>query len=140
VNGFWDRDAAGSRRGSKLARNWRSFLRLCNDISSGDVAFLQVAGSGDIHAVGVAGERFYDDQTPIWGREIEERRALYPWRVSFYIVVYSEEPIVKLYTGIENYVDGYGIGELPNHEAQQILEQPRGGLQSLGIDLKHASK
>jgi len=52
-------------------------------------------------------ERFYDDQTPIWDQEIEERRVLYPWRASFHIVIYSGEPIAKLYTGIENYVDGY---------------------------------
>jgi len=84
VWGFWDKDVARSRR-SKLARNWRSFLRLYNSISGGDLAFLQTAGSGDIHAVGVVRERFYDDQTPIWDQEIEERRALYPWRVSSYI-------------------------------------------------------
>jgi len=63
------------------------------------------------------------------------RRALYPWRVSFYIAVYSEEPAAKLYTGIENYVDGYGIGELPNHEAQQILEKLREKLRNINIDL-----
>jgi len=64
------------------------------------------------------------------------RRALYPWRASFYIVVYSEEPIAKLYTRIENYVDGYGIGELPNHEAQQILEKLREKLRNINIDLQ----
>jgi len=29
-------------------------------------------GGGDIHAVGIVRERFYDDQTPIWSREIEK--------------------------------------------------------------------
>jgi len=135
VNGFWDRDAAGSRRRPRLARNWRSFLRLYNSISSGDTAFLQIAESGDIHAVGIVKERFYDDQTPIWDQEIEERRVLFPRRVFFYIVVYSDEPIAKLYTRIENYVDGYGIGEPPNHEAQQILEQLREKPRNTNIDL-----
>jgi len=70
-----------------------------------------------------------------YGREIEERRVLYPWRVSFYIVIYSEESAAKLYTGIENYVDRYGIGELPNHEAQQILEKLREKLRNINVDL-----
>jgi len=84
-------------------------------------------------------ERFYDDQTPIWDQEIEERRVLFPWRVSFYIVVYSDEPAAKLYTRIENYVDGYGIGELPNHEAQQILEQLREETPNMIIHRPNAS-
>jgi len=63
------------------------------------------------------------------------RRVLFPWRAPFYIVVYSEEPITKLYTRIENYVDGYGIGEPPNHKAQQILEKLREKLRNINVDL-----
>jgi len=133
--GFWDRDVA-RRSSSKLVRNWRSFLRLYNNISNGDIVFFQITETGDIHAVGIVKEKFYDDQTPIWDQEIKKKRVLFPWRISFYIIIYSEEPIAKLFTKIENYVDGYGIGELPHHEAQQIIKQLKEKLQNLSIDFQ----
>jgi len=34
-------------------------------------------GGGDIHAVGIVRERFYNDQTPIWNQELEEGRILH---------------------------------------------------------------
>jgi len=73
--GFWDRDVARSSS-SKLVRNWRSFLRLYNNISNGDIVFFQITETGDIHVVGIAKEKFYDDQTPIWDQEIEEKKFL----------------------------------------------------------------
>jgi len=135
VWGFWDRDLAKSRR-SKLFKNWRGFLRLYNSVSSGDVAFLQVARTGEIHAVGIVKERFYDDQTPVWDQELSRGKVLFPWRVSFYAIVYSEEPLERLFARLENYVDGYGVGELPHHEAERILRRLKDKLQSLNIGLQ----
>jgi len=120
--GFWDRDLA-KRRESKLVKNWRSFLRHYNRISSGDLVFFQIAQSGEIHALGIVKGKHYDDQTPIWDLELRKKRVLFPWRVSFYIIMYSEEPFAQHFTEIKNYVDGYGIGEIPFHEAKQILSE-----------------
>jgi len=37
----------------KLAKNWRYFLRTYNRIATGDIVFFQIAGAGEIHAIGV---------------------------------------------------------------------------------------
>jgi len=131
--GFWDRDLARGR-GSKLARNWRHFLRLYNSISSGDLVFFQVARTGEIHALGIVRGKHYDDQTPIWDLEVKEKRVLFPWRVSFYIILYSEEPFARLFIELRNYVDGYGIGEVPHHEAERILSE-LGGEHHLSVNV-----
>jgi len=39
---------------------------------------------------------------------------------------------------LENYVDGYGIGEAPPHEAETVLEKLREKLKSMGIYVKIA--
>lgn len=114
--GFWDREA-----GVKQRRNWRRFIKLYNEIKAFDTAVIQVAGTGEIHAIGVVKETFYDDQTPIWPREFDEHRVLYPWRVSFANMLYSDSPFTVLFVKIESYVDGYGVGELPEHEFRKIL-------------------
>jgi len=67
-----------------LVKNWRPFFHLYNQVTAGDVVFFQLAEKGDIHAVGVVKDRFYDDQTPIWPEEINRGAVLFPWRVSFY--------------------------------------------------------
>jgi len=96
VWGFWDKDLMKSKKSEfakKLAKNWRYFLRAYNRIVAGDIVFFQIAGAGEIHAIGVVKDKYYDDQTPIWDVELEKRTVVFPWRVSFYIVIYSEEPL-----------------------------------------------
>jgi len=138
--GFWKKphDSKSSRKKSTLAKNWRQFLHLYNNLSAGDVVFFQLAKSGDIHAVGIAKDRFYDDQTPVWPEEVNKGKVLFPWRVSFYIIIYSEKPLGAYFTHLENYVDGYGIGEAPPHEAETVLEKLREKLKSMGIYVKIA--
>lgn len=123
VWGFWDKSSARKDKASKLVRNWRMFIRLYNRISQGDLAFFQVVGTGEIHALGVVKDKYYDDQTPIWDLELKKKKVLYPWRVSFYLIIYSEEPLTQHYVEIGNYVDGYGIGELAHHYAKRILSE-----------------
>jgi len=115
--GFWDREA-----GEKQRRNWRTFIRAYNRIRPFDVAVFQIARTGDIHALGIIRETYYDDQTPIWPLEIEENRVLYPWRVSFSAIIFSEEPFVSHFVRIQDYVDGYGIGVLEEHEFRRIFD------------------
>lgn len=114
--GFWDREA-----GERQRKNWRQFIKLYNQIKPFDVVVFQIARTGKIHAVGLVRERFYDDQTPVWSKEIDQNRVLYPWRVSFTNMMFSESPFATLFVKIENYVDGYGIGELPKHEFTRLL-------------------
>jgi len=122
VWGFWDRDLAKSEE-SKLVKNWRHFLRLYNNIATGDLVFFQIAKTGEIHAMGIVKDKYYDDQTLIWDSELERNTVLFPWRVFFYIVIYSEEPFTRYFIDLKNYVDGYGIGEVPLHEAKSILNE-----------------
>uniref|UniRef100_A0A7J3Z8R9 Uncharacterized protein n=1 Tax=Ignisphaera aggregans TaxID=334771 RepID=A0A7J3Z8R9_9CREN len=74
-------------------------------------------------AKGVVKDKYYDDQTPIWDVELKKRTVVFPWRVSFYIVIYLEEPFTRIFTELKNYVDGYGIGEISPHEARAILSE-----------------
>lgn len=121
--GFWDREA-----GAKQRRNWRSFIRAYNRIKPFDIVIFQIAKTGEIHALGIVKEIYYDDQTPIWDNEISQNRTLYPWKVFFSIILFSEETIMKLSIKIENYIDGYGLGELPEHEFRLILDKIRSKL------------
>ncbi|MHA1593926.1 MAG: hypothetical protein ACTSXX_04200 [Candidatus Baldrarchaeia archaeon] len=116
--GFWRKEASDKHR-----TNWRNFLRLYNSIKPGDIAFFQIAKTGEIHALGVIAEKFYDDQTPIWKEEISRRTVLFPWRVSFSFMLFSEKPLTKMFIKIENYVDGYGIGEIPPNDAKTLLNE-----------------
>ena len=127
VWGFWDREA-----GEKQRRNWRSFIRVHNRIKPFHIAIFQVARTGEVHAIGVVKETQYDDQTPIWNNEIEQNRVLYPWKVSLSAIVFSEKPFVKHFIKIENYIDGYGIGEIPEHEFRKILDDVKS---KLNVDL-----
>ena len=116
--GFWDRDS-----GEKFRRNWRAFIRLYNRIKPFDIVVFQVARSGSIHAIGIVKEKYFDDQTPIWPAEREKGQILYPWKVSFSSLIYSKTPFATHFIKIENYVDGYGIGELPEHDFRTILNE-----------------
>jgi len=66
-------------------------------------------------------ETFYDDQTPVWS--MEKNRVLFPWKVSFSSMLFSEEPFITYFVKIEDYIDGYGIGELSEYELRGILEK-----------------
>lgn len=114
--GFWDREA-----GDKQRQNWRSFIRLYNKIKPFDIVFLQIARTGEIHAFGIVKETYYDDQTPIWPNE--QKHILFPWKVSFCSIIFSDKPFITHFVKIESYVDGYGIGELPEFEFRRILTE-----------------
>jgi len=115
--GFWDREA-----GDKQRRNWRAFIRLYNQIKPFDSATFQIAGTGEIHAIGLIKGRHYDDQTPIWPAEVKENKVLFPWRVEFSIIIFTSKPILTHFIKIENYIDGYGIGEVSHHDFNLIKE------------------
>jgi hypothetical protein len=114
--GFWDREA-----GKKQRENWRQFIRLYNRIKPFDIALIQIAGTGEVHAVAIVKDTYYDDQTPVWPNEMQQKKVLYPWRVSFSNIIFSDIAFASLFTKIESYVDGYGIGEPPEHEFRKIL-------------------
>jgi hypothetical protein len=114
--GFWDKEA-----GDKQRKNWRDFIRIYNMIKPFDVVIFQIAGTGEIHAIGIVKGTFYDDETPIWPDEIKQNRVLFPWKVSFCSIIFSKNPFDKIYIKIEKYIDGYGIGELTEHEFRGII-------------------
>ncbi|MCD6443385.1 hypothetical protein J7L70_00030 [Candidatus Bathyarchaeota archaeon] len=114
--GFWDRDA-----GEKQRRNWRSFIRLFNQIRPFDLVVFQVAKTGDIHGLGIVRYSYYDDQTPVWDAELEEGRVLYPWRVRLSFMMFSETPVVSRFIPVQDYIDGYGAGSFPKHEVDGVL-------------------
>lgn len=116
--GFWDREA-----GEKQRKNWRDFIRLYNKIKPFDIVIFQIAKTGEIHAIGIVKEIYYDDQTPIWPDEIEQNIVLFPWRVSFCNIIFSKKLFTYHFINIENYIDGYGIGELSEHEFRRILKE-----------------
>jgi len=116
LRGFWDREVGEKQRG-----NWRPFIRLYNQIRPFDIACFQIAKTGQIHAVGVVKGTYYDDQTPIWPDE--QNKVLFPWKVSFSMFVFSGMPFVSHFAKIESYIDGYGIGELPEYEFRRILTE-----------------
>jgi predicted RNA-binding protein len=116
--GFWDREA-----GEKFRKNWRLFIRLYNKIKPFDVVVFQIAKTGNIHGIGIVKETYYDDQTPIWPNEEIEKKVLFPWKVLFCNIIFSETPFISHFVKIENYVDGYGIGELSEYEFRNILNE-----------------
>jgi hypothetical protein len=121
--GFWDvRSAKSKELREKLEKNWRLFLSFYNNIKPFDIAVIQVARSGEIHAIGVVKRTFYDDQTIVWPLEEKRRKVLYPWRVSFQFMIFSEEPITTFNVDKSNYIDGYGLGRLQAHHLNTILD------------------
>jgi hypothetical protein len=119
--GFWDREA-----GEKEKKNWRPFIRLYNRIKPFDIVFFQIAQTGEIHAVGIVKETYYDDQTPVWPQE--QGRVIFPWKVSFCNILFSQKPFVSHFVKMSDYLDGYGIGELPEHEFRRVLAKMEGQL------------
>ena len=115
--GFWDREA-----GRRQRRNWRSFIRTYNKIRPFDYVLIQIAKTGEIHAMAVVKDKYYDDQTPIWSAELEQRRILFPWRVPFCFIIYSEEPILRRFIEIQNYIDGYGLGEIMERDIADVIK------------------
>jgi hypothetical protein len=121
--GFWDVRSAKSRKlREKLEKNWRLFLSFYNNIEPFDIAAIQVTHSGEIHAIGVVKRTFYDDQTIVWPLEEESGRVLYPWRVFFQFVIFSEKSIIKFNVEKSDYIDGYGLGRLQAHHLNAILD------------------
>jgi len=114
--GFWDREA-----GEKQRKHWREFIRLFNRIKPFDIIVFQIATTGEIHAIGIVKETFYDDQTPVW--PMEKNGVLFPWKVSFSSILFSEEPFITHFIKIEGYIDGYGMGELSESDLRRILEK-----------------
>lgn len=123
--GFWDKEA-----GQKQKKNWRSFIGLYNKIKPFDIVFFQIAKTGKIHAVGIVKRTYYDDQTPVWPSE--RGKVLFPWKVAFCMIIFSEKPFISHFVKVENYVDGYGIGELAEHEYRRILMEIQ---KQLNVDL-----
>jgi hypothetical protein len=121
--GFWDREA-----GEKQRKNWRSFIRAYNRIKPFNIVIFQVAKTGDIRAVGVVKDTHFDDQTPIWDNEIKQNKVLYPWKVALSTMIFSEKPFAKHYIEIPNYIDGYGLGEIPEHEFRRTLDEVKAKL------------
>jgi len=120
--GFWDRDAPVSEKlKQKLTKNWRLFIKTYNRIKPFDHCLIQITRTGDIHAIAVIKNKQFDDQTPIWPLEIRTGKVHYPWRVEFSLVIYTERPILKRFTKIENYIDGYGLAEITSTDLTDVL-------------------
>ncbi|MGC8848995.1 MAG: hypothetical protein ACP5K1_04660 [Candidatus Bathyarchaeia archaeon] len=66
---------------------------------------------------------YYDDQTPVWDKELKERRVLYPWRIELAFMAFPEEPIQGWRIQMAGYVDGYS-----RHELNRLLEEKRSSL------------
>ena len=110
--GFWDRDAHVQQKlKEKLIKNWRVFIKTYNRIKPFDHCLIQIAKTGNIHAVAVIKSTQFDDQTLIWPLEIQYGKVYYPWRVEFSLIIYSEKPILRRFIKIESYIDGYGLAE-----------------------------
>jgi hypothetical protein len=125
--GFWDKDLLKSKKeiyfNEKLTKNWRVFLHCYNQIKAFDIAVFQIKENGNIHALGVVKRTCYNDQTPIFPKELKDGNVLFPWRVQFSIVLFSKEAFLERhFLSLENYIDGYGIGELPEHDFMEILK------------------
>jgi len=124
VWGFWDREA-----GEKQRKNWRPFIRLFNNLKPFDYIVFQIAGTGEIHGLGIIKSTYYDDQTLIWPKEIQQNKVLYPWRIELSLMIFSEEPFQTKFISISNYIDGYGIGEFPQHELNSLLSNIKSKIQ-----------
>jgi hypothetical protein len=73
-------------------------MKFYNKISLGDMMAFQLLKEGKffIYGLGVVQDKFYDDKTPIWDDEIKYGHVIYPWKLRFRLMIYSESPIVGL--------------------------------------------
>lgn len=126
--GFWSKGKRGRGR-----RNWRAFINSYNRIKPFDIVIFLVARTRKIYAIGIVKDKHYDDQALVWPEEIRENKVLFPWKVSFFGIIFSEEPFTTHDVGIENYIDFYGIGELSRHEFETIKNEIE---RKLNVELK----
>jgi len=112
------------KKEDKYTKNWRDFIKSYNKISSGDIMAFQLFQERRyyIHGLGVVQEKFYDDETPIWDDEIKQGRTIYPWKIRFGLMLYSESPMTELAIPAHEYVTGYGIGKLPRGDVETIIQ------------------
>jgi hypothetical protein len=106
----------------KQKQNWRRFVMSYQRIRPFDHAIFQLAKTGELHAFGVAKERFFDDQTLVWPEETRQRKVLFPWRVSFSLVLFSEEPLMSRFIKAGDYIDGYGLGEVGAQDLGDLIQ------------------
>lgn len=116
--GFWHKEA-----GRKQKQNWRIFITLYNKINPFDIVFFQIAKTGYIHAIGIVKEKYYDDQTPVWPNEHKQNQVVFPWKVAFCLILFSEKAFIDHFVKKQGYVDGYGIGELSEFEFRRIVDK-----------------
>ena len=123
-DGLWEIDLGILGQGSRKQAEEKlgNFIRTYNRIRRFDYVLIQIAKTGEIHAMAVVKDRYYDDQTPIWKAELEQRRVLFPWRVPFCFIIYSEKPILRRFIEIQNYIDGYGLGEIMDRDIVDIVK------------------
>jgi hypothetical protein len=114
--GFWDRDA-----GTKQRQNWRRFVMTYQRLKPFDHAIIQMAKTGDLHAFGVIKGSYFDDQTPVWPEEIRQGKVLFPWKVSFSLILFSEGAIMKRFIKGGDYIDGYGLGEARPQDTGDLI-------------------
>ncbi|MEM2704390.1 MAG: hypothetical protein QXR45_14670 [Candidatus Bathyarchaeia archaeon] len=48
----------------------------------------QITGTDGIYGLGLIKSTYYDDQMPIWDKELKEVWVLYPWRIELAFVAY----------------------------------------------------
>jgi hypothetical protein len=87
-----------------------------------DHAIFQLAKIGELHAFGVVKQSFFDDQTLVWPEETRQGRALFPWRVSFSLVLFSEEPVMTRFIKAGDYIDGYELGEVGAQDLGDLIQ------------------
>jgi hypothetical protein len=129
--GFPDRKRSKNER---YSRNWKDFVKWYNRISTGDIVVFQLYKPRYlIHAIGVVKDRHYDDETPVFREEDDSGDVIYPWRITFSLMIFSPEPIVELAVPTEDYLRGYGLGKLSRPDFDVIL----GGLRDeVGLRMK----
>jgi hypothetical protein len=49
--------------------------------------------------------------------------VLYPWRVAFSFMIFSEEPILRRFIKLSDYIDDYGIGGLSPIDFNDVLAE-----------------
>jgi len=112
------------KKEEKYVKNWRDFIKSYNKISLGDIMTFQLFKEKRyyIHGLSVVQEKFYDDETLIWDDEVKYGHVIYPWRVRFGLMLYSESPILELAVPTHEYVAGYGIGKLSRGDLETIIQ------------------
>ena len=107
----------------KYSKNWRDFIKWYNNILPGDIMAFQLFKERRyfIHGLSIVREKFYDDETPIWNNE-KDRQVLYPWKVRFSLMLYSESAITELAIPTHEYTAGYGIGKLSRGDLELIIQ------------------